>query len=168
LHVRALDLDDPDDVALGRALVEEYVSFTVDEAIDVLGAWPSGDAADVHQLVPDLRDFTGRYRDGSFLVATADDRDGQIAGGVGITRIDERVCEMNRLWIRPDFQGGGSGRTLVAGCLDRARGMGFSRMILDAAPYRERAIALYRSFGFADAPPIHTYPFEMVSLALDL
>jgi hypothetical protein len=27
---------------------------------------------------------------------------------------------------------------------------------------------LYRSFGFEDAPPTHTYPFDMVSLARDL
>src|SRR5262249_15255080 len=130
-----------------------------------LGAWPAGDAADVHQLVPDLRDFTGRYRDGAFLVAGTTD---QVAGGVGITRLDERVCEMNRLWLRPEHQGGGSGRLLVAACLDHAREMHFERMILDAAPYRERAIALYRSFGFADAPALHAYPFDMVSLALDL
>jgi carbonic anhydrase len=165
LHVRPLDLDDPDDVSAGRALVEEYVSFTVDEAVEILGAWPAGDAADVHQLVPDLRDFTGRYRDGAFLVIAVND---QIAGGVGLTRLDDRVCEMNRLWLRPAFQGAGSGRVLVAACIEHARGMGFGRMILDAAPYRERAITLYRSFGFEDASPIHTYPFEMVSLARDL
>jgi putative acetyltransferase len=165
LNVRLLELDDPDDVSIGRALVEEYVSFTVDEAVEVLGAWPAGDAADVHRLVPDLRDFTGRYHDGAFLVVAPDD---QIAGGVGLTRIDERICEMNRLWLRPAFQGAGNGRALVAACLNHARGMGFGRMILDAAPYRARAIALYRSFGFADAPPIHRYPFEMVSLACDL
>jgi ribosomal protein S18 acetylase RimI-like enzyme len=41
-------------------------------------------------------------------------------------------------------------------------------MFLDVSPYRERAIALYRSFGFHDAPALHDYPFEMVPLALDL
>jgi GNAT superfamily N-acetyltransferase len=165
LHVRALNLDDHADVAIGRTLVEEYASFTVDEAIAVLGAWPAGDAADIQQLVPDLRDFAGRYRGGAFLVAVESDL---IAGGVGITRVDDHICEMNRLWLRPAHQGAGNGRALVSACLDHARAMRFKRMILDAAPYRERAIALYRSFGFDDAPAIHSYPFEMVSLALQL
>jgi hypothetical protein len=35
-------------------------------------------------------------------------------------------------------------------------------------PHRIRAIALYRSFGFRDAEPIHEYPFDMLAFARDL
>jgi ribosomal protein S18 acetylase RimI-like enzyme len=41
-------------------------------------------------------------------------------------------------------------------------------MVLDVVPYRDRAIALYRSFGFVDVDTIHEYPFEMRALARDL
>jgi GNAT superfamily N-acetyltransferase len=165
MRTRALDLDNPADVALGRALVQEYVTFTIDEAVRVLGEWPAGDRGDIDALIPDLRDFSGRYRDGAFLAAFAND---VAVGGVGITRIDALVCEMNRLWLRPALHGAGNGRALVAACVDHARSMGYKRMVLDAASYRDRAITLYRSFGFDDAPPIHEYPFEMVALGLDL
>jgi hypothetical protein len=37
LDVRALDLDDPAEVALGRALVEEYVEFTADLGVQAHG-----------------------------------------------------------------------------------------------------------------------------------
>ena len=162
LHVRALDLDRPGDVELGRQLVEEYAVFTADEnrdygVVDI-------DFPTLRALLPDLHDFEGRYRGGAFLVATVDD---DVAGGVGIAPYRGGACEMNRLWLRAPFRGRGQGRALVAACLDHARTAGFRRMVLDVVPYRTGAIALYRSFGFDDAEPIHDYPFEMVSLARD-
>jgi RimJ/RimL family protein N-acetyltransferase len=164
LHVRALDLDDAAEVELGRALVEEYVMFTADEARE--HGHDDIDLPTLHQVIPDLRDFAGRYRTGAYLVAT---NGGTPAGGVGIARVDDRVCEMNRLWLRAPYRGGGNGRALVAACLDHARAtLGLERMVLDVAPYRTAAIALYRSFEFVDAPAIHEYPFEMVPLARGL
>ncbi len=41
-------------------------------------------------------------------------------------------------------------------------------MFLDVVPERTAAIALYRSLGFVDAPPLHDYPFPMVPLGRDL
>ncbi len=161
--VRRLDLDDPGDVALGCALIEEYVTFTADEMVRRAGI--ELDAATITRLVPDLADFAGRYRDGAFLLATSGET---VAGGVGITRLDERVCEMNRLWLREAYRGAGRGRLLVGACITHAEALGFERMLLDVAPYRTRAIALYESFGFTATPPIHEYPFEMVPLGRDL
>ncbi|MDQ1521416.1 MAG: hypothetical protein QOI55_2489, partial [Actinomycetota bacterium] len=59
-RVRALDLDDEHDVALGRALVEEYVVFTADEARDK-GMYEV-DLPTLYRIIPDLHDFAGRYR----------------------------------------------------------------------------------------------------------
>jgi ribosomal protein S18 acetylase RimI-like enzyme len=163
LDVRRLDLDDAHDVALGLSLVEEYMFFTADEGrahghTDV-------DVATLRTIIPDLRDFTGRYRGGAYLVASLG---GEVAGGVGITRTDDHTCEMNRLWLRAPHRGLGAGHELVGACLDHARGLGYERMVLDVVPYRMHAIALYRSFGFTETESIHEYPFEMVALARDL
>src|SRR3954447_16499638 len=164
IDVRALDLDDPGDVELGRGLVEEYVVFTADEARE--HGHNDIDLPTLHQVIPDLRDFAGRYRTGAYLAAATDDA---LAGGVGIARVDDRTCEMNRLWLRAPYRGDGNGRDLVARCLAHARDrLGFERMVPDVAPSRTGAIALYRSFGFSDAPAIHEYPFAMVPLARDL
>jgi ribosomal protein S18 acetylase RimI-like enzyme len=164
LQVRALDLDDPRDVALGRSLVDEYVVFTAHEARDA-GMYDV-DLPTLHEIIPDLRDFAGRYRTGAYLVAS---NDRTVAGGVGITRVDDRTCEMNRLWLRAAHRGNGAGRALVAACLAHGRDeLGFRKMVLDVAPYRSGAIALYRSFGFADVEAIHEYPFDMIALARDL
>jgi GNAT superfamily N-acetyltransferase len=161
--IRAIDLDDPADVELGRELVEEYALFTADENRQ-LGI-NDVDLPLLRRILPDLRDFAGRYRGGAYLVATVD---GAVAGGVGIAESGGGTCEMNRLWLRDGHRGRGAGRALVDACLEHARGLGFTRMVLDVVPYRTGAIALYRAFGFADIDPIHEYPFAMVAMGRDL
>jgi GNAT superfamily N-acetyltransferase len=163
LDVRALDLDDAADVELGRALVEEYVEFTADEA-QQHGLYEI-DRAMLRRVIPDLQDFESRYRGGAYLVAS---RHGGVAGGVGITPGDDHVCEMNRLWLREGHRGSGAGRQLVEASLEHARTLGFTRMVLDVAPFRAGAIALYESTGFAASAPVHEYPFDMLAFARDL
>jgi carbonic anhydrase len=157
MPIRALS-DAPDDVALGLELVREYVIATaLETGIDVdvvLG------------LVPDLHDFPGRYlRGGAYLVGETDDA---VIGGVGVTPGDDGVCEMNRLWVRPEHRRGGRARELCVASLDAARALGFRRMALDVVPQRRGAIALYRSLGFTETEPAHDYPFPMVFFARDL
>jgi ribosomal protein S18 acetylase RimI-like enzyme len=163
LDVHALDLDDPGDVALGRALIEEYVEFTADEAQEH-GLYEI-DRTTLQRVIPDLHDFGGRYRGGAYLVGT---RDGVVAGGVGITRGADHTCEMNRLWLRAAHRGSGTGRRLAEASLAHAEALGFTRMVLDVAPYRAGAIALYESMGFRKTDPLHEYPFEMLAYARDL
>ncbi|MDZ4827652.1 MAG: GNAT family N-acetyltransferase [Actinomycetota bacterium] len=150
--------DTPDDVALGKALVREYVVATAEET--------DQDVELILTLIPDVADFAGRFlRGGGFLVAEVD---GAASGGVGITPSDDGDCEMNRLWIRPEFRRLGLGRILSETALAHARELGFTRMVLDVVPSRTGAIALYQSLGFVRISPFHDYPFEMVAFAKDL
>jgi ribosomal protein S18 acetylase RimI-like enzyme len=154
LTIRLLE-NNAADIELGCALVQEYVVATAQE----LGR----DVDVILSIVPDLQDFAGRYltSDGAFLVA--DDH-----AGVGVTPLGDSVCEMNRLWVRPGYRRRGLGRALSLASIDAARELGFTRMLCDVAPSRMHAIAMYRALGFADAPPAHEYPFEMVFLAREL
>jgi ribosomal protein S18 acetylase RimI-like enzyme len=155
--IRALT-DTPDDVALGRALVREYVVATADET--------GTDVDLVLSLIPDVTDFAGRYlRGGGYLIATVD---GEVGGGVGVTPGTGGTCEMNRLWVRPAFRRRGLGRSLSLASLRAARDLGFTRMVLDVVPSRTRAIELYLSLGFVEIPAFHDYPFEMVAFAREL
>jgi ribosomal protein S18 acetylase RimI-like enzyme len=164
MRIRALR-DTPADIELGLTLVREYVIATAEETkIDV---------ELILKVVPDLRDFAGRYLGaGAYLVGEAgsetSEPDHGVVGGVGITPGDNHVCEMNRLWIRPEFRGRGYARALCEASFDRARGLGFRRMVLDVVPERTGAIALYQSLGFTGCAPLHDYPFPMVCLGRDL
>jgi ribosomal protein S18 acetylase RimI-like enzyme len=156
--------DNASDVALGQAMVREYVIATAEEV-----ALP-GSAADVDAIrpyIPDWDDFAGRFlhTGGGFVVAEVD---GKLAGSVGVTPLDDRLCEMNRLWVREPFRRAGVGRALAVASMDMALDLGFTRMILDVVPTRTKAIALYRSLGFEDAALLHDYAFPMVALAREL
>ena len=157
VEIRSLR-DTTDDVALGSELVREYVVATAHET--------GQDVEVILGLVPDLRDFGGRYlRGGAFLVAEADR---VVAGCVGVTPGAGGNCEMNRLWIRPHARRLGIGRALCLASMDAARSLGFTRMALDVVPERTGAVALYRALGFTETAPTHNFPFEMVALARPL
>ncbi|MEI3347399.1 MAG: GNAT family N-acetyltransferase [Dysosmobacter sp.] len=96
-------------------------------------------------------------------------RTDRMAGCIGLRRLDERRCEMKRLYVRPAFRGHGIAHTLVETILADARALGYRQMFLDTLPFLDTAIAMYRRFGFIDIPRYNDSPLDnTVYLRLDL
>lgn len=93
---------------------------------------------------------------------------GQLAGCAALRQIDAGIGEMKRLFVRPAFQGAGLGRALVERIVAEARAAGFVALRLDTLPIMDRAIALYRSFGFREIPPYGDNPPEAICFELPL
>jgi putative acetyltransferase len=86
---------------------------------------------------------------------------GHAAGCVALRRLEINICEMKRLYVRPDYRGLGLGQMLVERVIAEARVIGYARMRLDTvASAMQDAIALYRRMGFREIAPYSAIPIE--------
>jgi putative acetyltransferase len=99
--------------------------------------------------------------DGRLLLAGCE---GELAGCVALHRLqDEGVCEMKRLYLRPQFRGKGLGRVLADRIVAEARAIGYHRMRLDTvAPVMKDAVRMYRKMGFREIAPYCDNPMPGV------
>jgi ribosomal protein S18 acetylase RimI-like enzyme len=142
--VRIVDAEGAVSLAIARTLICEYVDWL---AIDL----------EYQDLERELALFPGDYAppQGALLLAQAG---ADIAGCVALRRLEPRIGEMKRLWVRGNFQGLGIGRALAVAVLDRATRLGYERVRLDTLPRMATALALYRDLGFREIPAYYPSP----------
>jgi len=106
----------------------------------------------------DLADIEKAYfaAGGAFYVLES--QHGSIIGAYGLYRIDERTCELRKMYLHRDYRGRGLGKRLLEDALTRARELGFSRVVLETASVLKEAIALYQTYGFTPHHPDHLSP----------
>ncbi|MGB2816999.1 MAG: GNAT family N-acetyltransferase [Burkholderiaceae bacterium] len=112
----------------------------------------------------ELADLPGKYSPpaGRILIAW---RGIEAVGCVALRPVDDRRCEMKRLYLRPQVRGEQLGRRLAERVCDEARAAGYARICLDTIPSMAAAVALYTSLGFRPTEP---YVFNPVPDALFL
>jgi putative acetyltransferase len=94
--------------------------------------------------------------DGRLLLA---EYRGQLAGCVALHRLEPGICEMKRLYLRPQFRGKGLGRALAESVIAEARVIGCRKMRLDTVePVMPNAVAMYRRLGFKEIEPYRANP----------
>lgn len=98
----------------------------------------------------ELATLPGDYAppEGRLLLAECE---GQLAGCVALHKLEDGICEMKRLYLRPQFRGKGLGRVLADRIIAEARHLGYRRMRLDTVePVMKDAVAMYRRIGFKE------------------
>ncbi len=82
------------------------------------------------------------------------------AGCIALRKIDKEICEMKRLYVKPEFRGIGLGSKLVIKLIEDAKFIGYKKMRLDTVPSMESAQKLYYSMGFVEIEPYRVNPVQ--------
>lgn len=133
------------EIAEARRLFKEYAAWLM---IDLC----------FQNFEQELADLPGAYAPprGRLILALDDEK---VAGCIALRDLGEGICEMKRLFVRPEFQGRGIGRILTERIVAEARALSYERMRLDTLPSKmEKAVAVYRSFGFEEIEPYYQNP----------
>ena len=125
----------PHEIGAARALFREY-----EKSLNISLCFQN--------FAQEVASLPGAYAPpkGRLLLAKAESR---YAGCIALRPNSESICEMKRLFVRPDFRGQGLGRRLAERIIEEARSIGYSHMRLDTMPsLMGAAVGLYRQLGF--------------------
>jgi putative acetyltransferase len=139
-ELRIFQAESPAQIAQARELFLEY-------------AQSLGFSLCFQNFDEELADLPGKYAPPEGRLSLVE-FDSQLAGCVALRKIDNRICEMKRLYLRPQFRGKGLGRLLAERIVVEARQIGYERMRLDTVePVMKDAVVMYRRLGFREISP---------------
>lgn len=148
--------ESPEQIAAARELFLEY-------------AQSLGFSLCFQSFDKELAGLPGDYAppEGRLLLATYQD---QLAGCVALHPLGPQICEMKRLYLRPQFRGKGLGRVLADQIIAEARQIGYESIRLDTVePRMKDAVAMYRKIGFQEIAPYCSNPIAgALYMELDL
>jgi putative acetyltransferase len=84
------------------------------------------------------------------------------AGCIALWKLEDGVCEMKRLYVKPEFQGLGLGKQLANILLEEAKSKGYKKMKLDTLQRLTAANDLYVKLDFTKTIPYNINPEEDV------
>jgi ribosomal protein S18 acetylase RimI-like enzyme len=146
----------------------ELIQATTDEQIEAARALFKEYAAELaidmcfQSFDHELQTLPGRYEPPNGRLLLVYDNE-ELIGCIALRKLDERTCEMKRLFLRPGSRGKRYGRKMINELIEQARMIGYERMRLDTLPGKmDAAIALYRELGFEDIPAYYDNPLDGV------
>ncbi|MEG0296562.1 MAG: GNAT family N-acetyltransferase [Clostridium sp.] len=72
----------------------------------------------------------------------------EIIGSVGVYKIDEKKCELRKMYLYSEYQGQGIGKQLMENALNKAKSLGYKKMELQTNSLLYKALPLYNKYGF--------------------
>jgi len=123
---------------------------------------------DLQHYDEEIENLEGKYGtpDGRLYLAYYG---GELAGCIGLRKIDGQNSEMKRLYVRPRFRGKRIGDRLIRTVIEDAKEIGYAYMLLDTLPFLKGAIHMYRKAGFYEIESYNDSPMDTsIYMRLDL
>ncbi len=103
---------------------------------------------------------------GRLYLATVE---GEVAGCIALRYIDDKTCELKRLYVKPEFRGNQIADVLIEQVIEDAKEIGYKKIQLDTLPFLRSAIHLYEKHGFYEILPYNNSPMsDSIYYRLDL
>jgi putative acetyltransferase len=116
----------------------------------------------------DLLDIEKHYLAPGGLFEIIEDERGDLLGTVGLYRLDEKSCELRKMYFAPEVRGRGLGKYVLERAVEKAKSLGFEQMILETASVLKAANHLYVKYGFRPLAREHLPSRADLAYILDL
>ena len=155
--IQIIQASTPGQFASGRRLFDEYAASL---PFDL----------DFQDFATELRNLRNIYSppNGALLLAVdaayGHDSNAARAGCIALRELEQsddgiRTGEVKRLYVPDEYRGRKIGQALTGEIIKTARKLGFAVLRLDSMGFMQSAIAIYRSFGFAEIAAYRYNPF---------
>ncbi len=136
------------DKADGKEVFEVFNLTHVET--DYLLSYPDENSYDPEQEAQFLEEKTNSSNEIEIIAVV----DGKIAGTAGIESVGKKYKLQHRaelgISVLKEFWGLGLGKALMNACIQCAKKAGYKQLELNVVAENERAVALYKSFGFVE------------------
>jgi GNAT superfamily N-acetyltransferase len=153
------------DIEVAKILFREFDRFLKER----LGKYAEFPWAVEHwkNLEEEINNLLGDYAppEGCLLLARYE---GEDVGCVGLKQVSNGICEMKRLYVRPNFRRLGIGKGLANAVIEKARQSGYHSMRLGTNRLLDAALKLYTSLGFKQSEPYIELPVEIEDLVVSM
>lgn len=145
--IRIKEVDSTEEYLLAAQLFQEYARYIgVDLAFQ--------------NFEEEINDLQKQYFRPEGAVFIAYNSENCAVGCVGVRKQKESICELKRMYIKPQARGKGLGSLLVQKCIDLGIELGYSKIRLDTLSTMHAAIHVYEKAGFYEIESYRFNPFE--------
>jgi ribosomal protein S18 acetylase RimI-like enzyme len=136
------------EIAGAKRLIVEYIQ------------WLNQDLS-FQNIDDELNNFPEKYQEpaGAFFIAKKND---EIVGTVGMNKLENKICEMKRLFVNDNYKGNGIGKKLVEIIIEEAKNKKYEKMRLDTLNTMDAALGIYYKNNFYRIESYYNNPADGV------
>ena len=137
-------LETEEEIYMAKELILEYIK------------WLNTDLS-FQNIDDELNNFPQKYKspNGEFIIAKENNN---VIGCVAIKRLENKICEMKRLFVKDEYKRKGIGKKLVEKIIEESKMKNYEKMRLDTLNTMKAALDIYYENGFYEIEPYYNNP----------